>query len=73
MAKKTAASKLWKVHRQKVAAKKAELGPGRRFERLNGKLYEYPCYAKGHTHNLDCCTPEMWDACSELAYENAQR
>lgn len=40
----------------------------RKYETINGIKYEYPCYAKGHIHSIDCCTPAMWDAASELAY-----
>ena len=40
----------------------------RKYEVINGVKYEYPCFAKGHTHSIDCCTPEMWDAASEEAY-----
>lgn len=46
----------------------------RKYEVLDGVRYEYPCYAKGHAHTIDCCTPEMWDAASEIAYsDDAQR
>lgn len=40
----------------------------RKFEEIGGVYYEYPCYKRGHNHTIDCCTPEMWDAASELAY-----
>lgn len=43
----------------------------RKFESINGQNFEYPCYKRGHSHNLDCVTPEMWDAASEEAYANA--
>lgn len=43
---------------------------GPKYEYINGKRYEYPCYKEGHTHTIDCCTPEMWDAASEAVYAN---
>lgn len=47
---------------------KKKLSSDRKYEVIDGVKYEYPCWAKGHKHVLDCCTVEMWDAASEIAY-----
>ena len=58
-----------RAHKKYCSEKQVQ--PDRRYEILNGRKYEYPCYTKGHFHTIDCCTPEMLDAASEEAYENA--
>ena len=51
-----------------MTKKLKEVKADRKYEVLNGRKYEYPCYAKSHIHNLDCVTPLMWDAANEEVY-----
>ena len=44
----------------------------RKFEVIGGKKFEYPCSKKGHKHDLDCVTPEMWDAAELTLYADAK-
>ena len=44
----------------------------RKNEFIGGELYPYPCAKRGHHHNIDCVTPEMWDAAEETLYADAQ-
>jgi hypothetical protein len=59
----TQACKVWDKERKAFRERK--------FEIVDGVEYPYPCAKRGHTHNIDCVTPEMWDAACDIAYAHA--